>query len=1157
MQKLKIIIMNLGKNFLIYLSIFFFFLFLFILLNQAVKVNQTLSYIYFHGGNGSLGYSNLNSTSLNDSQIKNISLTGWKCVENQCNFTLILDNDNYQKVENSFNLTNFTGPIKIYYESGQKWRPLEELNSVGQGNWSIERISSLRTRINYTLAGADGFDYGIKDVLEGGSYWLESNGSIRTSSETFYPKFIWLKNDFIEYAAEIGTQEGVITYNYIIDKDGNEIFDFIMSWGGIKLNGEDFGNIYHKNFNSNPKVYFFDWKSSKWKIWQKGVNNATHGMPDWLDPRFKQAFKWRYQFKRENYPEINFTFLLTAHDPFIRIFVDSYNQTGTSNLTIPLNFEEKSYLSYYNGSWIETNKSEEISLNISLLSFYEKSSSTYVLFSTLNLKNISIKVTNTSSVSLDQLIYSYNFDNSNYFKNQHFLFSLGYATNVDTTSGNPSTWQIGFSDETLESLGNSTLTYYDILSHSKQLKDQKVEHNFTLQFHYNETYKDYFEVGAYNYFGIEDSDEFTGNYIASRTQTISHKIVNASSNYVLFNLTDHDSFEQTDYDQRKILITGYLPRILISIENLNSTIETKAKRGDTVKFYVAVPSDAEPKLKANLIFPNGSSIQLNLTSNLVGYWSFDEGSGNIAHDYSGNGNDGTLSDANVSNSDGNTLPKWVDGKFGKALEFDGVDDYVKGDLQLVYGPNNLTESTWIAWFKMKSLPSTTYFYKIFGTNVHDMSIYVREDGKVGFRHQCNTYLDADYASIGEWTFFAASVKYLSPIQINYLLFINGEVIKGTRTSTNLNITRSFTQFRIGDNSIWRGIFFNGTIDEVRIYNRTLTATEIKALYEQGYLYAYETSYTFQPNDPEGNYTLKVIDDSLFSNSTSLPLSAKFVITLESDKMNEKRRIISRPNIRIKVYGKMFYEDLTPTKALVSLNYNGFQVLNQSDSNGNYLISFSVPYEGIYDLKVLARDEFNNTAFNSTPLWILTSPLTSTYFLSFKISTDKSNDNYTIGTSPLTQGSFSNEFEIVKSANELNNYYVCTFSPNKNLLIALAHSYAKKDLEWIGLNNSLASPSYTLSLKNSLESKLIIPFTQGDCQNIESKYYLIRKQVIPAQPFTAFSFKTPETLPLIARLKYETIDIISDERFGKGSYRLCISYFNVSQANLPQIRVERC
>ena len=52
------------------------------------------------------------------------------------------------------------------------------------------------------------------------------------------------------------------------------------------------------------------------------------------------------------------------------------------------------------------------------------------------------------------------------------------------------------------------------------------------------------------------------------------------------------------------------------------------------------------------------------SAELVGYWSFDEGSGAIAKDGSGNGNDGTLENGTA----------WTDGKFGYAVQFDGTND---------------------------------------------------------------------------------------------------------------------------------------------------------------------------------------------------------------------------------------------------------------------------------------------------------------------------------------------------------------------------------------------------------------------------------------------------------------------------------------------------
>jgi len=53
-------------------------------------------------------------------------------------------------------------------------------------------------------------------------------------------------------------------------------------------------------------------------------------------------------------------------------------------------------------------------------------------------------------------------------------------------------------------------------------------------------------------------------------------------------------------------------------------------------------------------------------SSIVAVWLFDEGSGQVAHDSSENGNDAEFQGQ----------PKWVDGKFSKALWFNGSTDYI-------------------------------------------------------------------------------------------------------------------------------------------------------------------------------------------------------------------------------------------------------------------------------------------------------------------------------------------------------------------------------------------------------------------------------------------------------------------------------------------------
>jgi hypothetical protein len=72
---------------------------------------------------------------------------------------------------------------------------------------------------------------------------------------------------------------------------------------------------------------------------------------------------------------------------------------------------------------------------------------------------------------------------------------------------------------------------------------------------------------------------------------------------------------------------------------------------------------------------------------IVGWWRLDEGAGTSAYDSSGNGNDGTIQGA-----------KWGDGKYGKALQFNGQDNYAEVPTSATLEiDTNVTISAWINW----------------------------------------------------------------------------------------------------------------------------------------------------------------------------------------------------------------------------------------------------------------------------------------------------------------------------------------------------------------------------------------------------------------------------------------------------------------------------
>lgn len=86
-----------------------------------------------------------------------------------------------------------------------------------------------------------------------------------------------------------------------------------------------------------------------------------------------------------------------------------------------------------------------------------------------------------------------------------------------------------------------------------------------------------------------------------------------------------------------------------------------------------------------LILTGFSVAKIN-PDDIIGMWTFDEGKGDKAEDTSGKKNNGDI-----------VGPKWVDGKFGKCLEFDGKDDYVNCGNDVSLDPPHITMIMWV-WF---------------------------------------------------------------------------------------------------------------------------------------------------------------------------------------------------------------------------------------------------------------------------------------------------------------------------------------------------------------------------------------------------------------------------------------------------------------------------
>ena len=198
---------------------------------------------------------------------------------------------------------------------------------------------------------------------------------------------------------------------------------------------------------------------------------------------------------------------------------------------------------------------------------------------------------------------------------------------------------------------------------------------------------------------------------------------------------------------------------------------------------------------------------------LVGYWSFNEGTSTIAHDYSGNGNNGTLS--------GSTLPSWTNGKFGTALQFDGSSSYIPVS-GLTLG-NTFSVSLWVNPSNYDPSGSSGYPNWVGGAGSPDLILGGKNGGNLFY--STGDYFSTPFTalSLNTWNYVTYVVG-----GGNISLYING-AFKETQSYSPASITNLMLAYSPSNSCC----FFGGKLDDVRVYDRALSATEVAGLYQSG------------------------------------------------------------------------------------------------------------------------------------------------------------------------------------------------------------------------------------------------------------------------------------------------------------------------------------
>ncbi|MFH0949295.1 MAG: LamG domain-containing protein, partial [Candidatus Aenigmatarchaeota archaeon] len=226
----------------------------------------------------------------------------------------------------------------------------------------------------------------------------------------------------------------------------------------------------------------------------------------------------------------------------------------------------------------------------------------------------------------------------------------------------------------------------------------------------------------------------------------------------------------------------------------------------------------------------------------AGYWKFDETSGTTSGDSSGNGNDGRydgkiFNDGNILGGAGRTT-----GKYGYGMSFDGVDDFIN-----ITGLKNrqFSNITVSAWINAKSW-NTGGIISQWGTSgVGYAAFLLGYDGGVD-QLKFATYGPSGekstvtgYTTTDKWVFVTGQFN-----GTHCLIYLDGQ-LKGSAFCDAPQISIEYP-VTIGKDPPALNGQFDGTIDEVRIYNRALSQQEIQEDMNSAYPVTKATvSYSFE------------------------------------------------------------------------------------------------------------------------------------------------------------------------------------------------------------------------------------------------------------------------------------------------------------------------
>jgi len=201
-----------------------------------------------------------------------------------------------------------------------------------------------------------------------------------------------------------------------------------------------------------------------------------------------------------------------------------------------------------------------------------------------------------------------------------------------------------------------------------------------------------------------------------------------------------------------------------------------------------------------------------LNRGLVAYWPFWEGGGSVVRDIAGQSMVGTLTNG----------PVWTGGQFGQALSFDGSDDFVNvGNTSSSLYSGDFTLSVRVRLNANGNYP--TIIDKRSAVSAGVNFAFNSNTRKLFLRLSTTDLIGTAVIPLSTWTHVSA-IRSGSTVKF----YING-VQDGSDFTGNGGDFSNTNSMTFGGNLI-NGLYLTGLIDDVRVYNRALSAAEVAELY---------------------------------------------------------------------------------------------------------------------------------------------------------------------------------------------------------------------------------------------------------------------------------------------------------------------------------------